>query len=214
MPLVTYPTQYRQAASVLQHVLASGMSPADLVISGDSCGGQLAFQVLSHILHPHPALPVLPMPAIPFGGILAISPWVVFESNAQSFVHNTKDVLSAIPLLTWGRMIRQGNVLADGKGEPHGYWSEPFKAPPEWWRDTAKVTRNVMVTYGQFEAFRDDDTAFVKKLRLGAGTEVDVASLEESRGIHIGPVIDASLRRAPSELTKAISGWVYDRVVG
>jgi acetyl esterase/lipase len=170
-------------------------------------------QILSHILHPHPTLPLIPVPAVPFAGILIMSPWVILESTAPSFVYSDKDTLSSKPLLAWGRMYRQGNALSDGMGEPGGYWSEPLKAPMEWWRDVAKVTRHVMVTYGEFEAFRDDNAAFAKKLKESVGPKVDVTSVEEPRGIHIGPTSDANSERFSSELTKIISGWVHDRVL-
>jgi len=176
-------------------------------------------QVLSHILHPHPALPLIPIPAVPLAGILTMSPWVIFESSAPSFVHVDKDTLSLKPLLTWGRMYRQGNALADGTGEPSGHWSELLKAPPEWWRDIAKVTRNVMITYGElitygeFEAFRDDNAAFAKKLEESVGLEVDVTSVEQPRGLHVEPLMYADRKVFSTDLTRIISEWVHDRVL-
>ncbi|EOO01545.1 putative alpha beta hydrolase fold protein [Phaeoacremonium minimum UCRPA7] len=50
-----YPVQLCQAADALGHILDSGTEPRDIIIGGDSCGGNLTVALLCHILHPHPA---------------------------------------------------------------------------------------------------------------------------------------------------------------
>lgn len=212
-PEHTYPVQFRQAVLALQYVLDSGVSPADLIIGGDSVGGQLVLQVLSHVLHPHPTLPRIRAPAVPFAAILAISPWVIYESSAPSFMQKDKDILPHATVSILADIMRGTTAYDDRKGDPEGFWSEPLVAPTEWWRSTAHATRSVLIVYGSRELFTEDNAAFAKKMREGtAGTNVEIREIEEPYGLHIGPLIDAYLGRSPSEASKAIAEWANTRL--
>ncbi|KAF1831404.1 alpha/beta-hydrolase [Decorospora gaudefroyi] len=59
-PEGTHPTQLREAVIVLSYLVTkTGRSPSEILISGDSAGGNLAIALLSHILHPHPGVVAL-----------------------------------------------------------------------------------------------------------------------------------------------------------
>ncbi|KAJ9645938.1 hypothetical protein H2199_002981 [Coniosporium tulheliwenetii] len=54
-PYSTYPTQLRQAALLLTHVLQTlHFRPSHILLGGDSAGANLTLALLGHILHPHP----------------------------------------------------------------------------------------------------------------------------------------------------------------
>ncbi|KAF8590158.1 hypothetical protein K439DRAFT_1612159 [Ramaria rubella] len=214
-PHAKYPTQYQQAVLTLQHILASGISPADIVISGDSAGGMLMFQVLSHILHPHPLLLVIPVPSVLFAGILAISLWLIFECTAPSIRDNVRDLIAAQSVHDYAEKVCKGSVLSETQGELGGYWSEPLKAPAEWWDHTGAVTGHLLLTYGEWEFLRDHVVLLGETLdvALRAGGKVDLMVWNEQRGIHDSPVMDTALGRAPNDITKAIAGWIHDRIV-
>ena len=197
----------------LQHIINSGVSPADILISGDSAGGMLTMQIISHHLHPHPSISALPIPQVPFAGLLVISPWVVFDSDAPSFVKNDNDTVSKETLLYWGRLAHDGNPPPDTKDGPEEYWREPLRAPPNWWNGTEDVTKHVAFVYGECEALRDDILSLIDKFKEGvAGERVDIVTVEEPMGLHIGPIGDAARARAPSDVTKIIAEWVHDRL--
>ncbi|KAI0265808.1 Alpha/Beta hydrolase protein [Gloeopeniophorella convolvens] len=61
-PQAQFPIQLRQANAALTHLLEHGAHPSNIVLCGDSAGGNLALQAISHILHPLPNLP--PPPAL------------------------------------------------------------------------------------------------------------------------------------------------------
>ena len=209
-----YPTQYRQAMRVVQHVVNSGISPADIVITGDSAGGMLAMQVISIFLHPNSSITSMPMPSVPFAGILLISPWAAMDSNAPSFVNNGGDCVSDISLGYFAKMAGRGIERTDTKGVPEEYWCEPLKAPTEWWRGTENITKHMLFIYGGHEALRDDIVSLVEKVREAVkGTKVDVATMQDPTGVHIAPVLDAAVGRAPCDVTKFMANWVYDRIV-
>jgi acetyl esterase/lipase len=123
-PAAGYPSQFRHAVLAPQHVLKSGIPPTDIVISGDSAGGMLVMQVISqhlHPNHPNPSIPSMPIHAVPFAGVLTISPLVAFESNAPSFVNNGGDALSHHTLLYFAGLLRQNSVPTDPQEVPEEY---------------------------------------------------------------------------------------------
>ncbi|KAI0298893.1 alpha/beta-hydrolase [Russula brevipes] len=115
-PEYPIPTQLRQANAALTHLLNKGISPANIVIGGDSAGGNLVLQLASHILHPLPSIPAPPVLAEPLAGALLISPWCSSSVDAPSFTRNNgKDILSR----------RTGAFL--------GHYFEVLSVPPAWW---------------------------------------------------------------------------------
>ena len=64
-----------------------------MTIAGDSAGGNLLFNVLSHVLHPLPDVPKLDLSS-PFKAAVAISPLVSFNVDGPSYKANEhSDVL-------------------------------------------------------------------------------------------------------------------------
>ncbi|PYH43236.1 uncharacterized protein BP01DRAFT_105853 [Aspergillus saccharolyticus JOP 1030-1] len=54
-PTATYPTQLRQGVSCLRYVL-NHHQPADVILGGESAGGNLVFSVLAHLVRLHPEI--------------------------------------------------------------------------------------------------------------------------------------------------------------
>jgi acetyl esterase/lipase len=131
------------------------VSPSNIIIAGDSAGGNLALQLASQLLHPHPSLPTLHLPhwvsdAEPFGGMLLISPWVTFNTDAPSFARNhTRDI---IPMHSWemfAGLVRQDIVPA------LRLHLEPGIVPRGWWNGLGRVFPRVLVTAGEYEGTVD-----------------------------------------------------------
>ncbi|OJD32075.1 lipase thioesterase family protein [Diplodia corticola] len=60
-PFAAYPRQLGQAARLLNYVLrALRVPPRNVILGGDSAGGNLALALLSHVLHPHPEAAAVP----------------------------------------------------------------------------------------------------------------------------------------------------------
>jgi acetyl esterase/lipase len=161
VPEYPFPKQLRQTIAAIQHLLDLGVSPSNIIIGGDSAGGNLALQLASQLLHPHPSLPTLRIPSHastetdsefpePFGGMLLISPWLEYNVDAPSFARNsTRDVL---PLNAWqvcADTVRQGIVPA-----LHNHL-EPGIAPDGWWKGLGGVFPRVLITAGEYEGIVD-----------------------------------------------------------
>ncbi|KAH9959259.1 alpha/beta-hydrolase [Russula dissimulans] len=167
VPEYHFPTQLRQAVAAVQYLIDKGVSPSNIVIAGDSAGGNLALQLASQILHPLPSLPTLrPPPAAtaadadtpadsseslqPFGGLSLISPWVDLGTDAPSFVRNDgRDIIptSAYRLLS--------DTVQPGVTPALRHHMEPGRTPQGWWADLGRVFPRVLITAGEHEALVD-----------------------------------------------------------
>ena len=140
------PTQLRQANAALSHLLNKGISPANIVIGGDSAGGNLALQLASHILHPLSSIPPPPMLAQPLAGAILISPWCSYSVNAPSYTRNdSKDLL---PARVWAFL---GHYPSAGLTPELQHHCEPLSAPSAWWKGLDSVYQRVLITAGEYE---------------------------------------------------------------
>ena len=143
-----------------------GVSPSNIIIGGDSAGGNLALQLTSQLLRPHPFLPSLHPPTRartetdansessgfpgPFGGMLLISPWTEFNVDAPSFALNSaRDMMPSSTYQICADAAREGITPA-----LHNYL-EPGIAPRDWWKGLRRVFPRVLITAGEYEGIID-----------------------------------------------------------
>lgn len=164
-PAAQYPVQLQQATAALQHILASGVDPSQIVIGGDSAGGNLTAQLLGHILHPNPRVEPVRLTR-PLLAAFAVSPWVSTSLNSPSFRQNKHiDMLS--PEIT----EKSCRTLLEGTGyeaeEHQGLaWAMPVDTDNVSWFDgLGKVTKTLYVTVGRQEILRDQGLVFADRIR-------------------------------------------------
>jgi len=144
------PTQLRQANAALSHLLNKGISPANIVIGGDSAGGNIALQLMSHILHPLPSIPPPPALSQALAGAMLISPWCEYSSDGPSFVRNDrKDFLSQRTCAHFAAIIKAGFT------PELEYYCQPLSAPASWWKGLDGVYSRILVTAGENETMMD-----------------------------------------------------------
>jgi acetyl esterase/lipase len=155
-PHATYPTQLRQAVEALRHIIVTtGRSASNVIIGGDSAGGNLASATLLHLSHPHPEIEPLSLDA-PLAGVFAYAPWVNFSTEWPSMEANRwKDIITPGCLTGWAR------EYVGGKGKDN--WNEPFNAPTEWWADVR--TERILILVGSDEILLSSIEEFVKKIQ-------------------------------------------------
>jgi acetyl esterase/lipase len=159
-----FPTQLHQATAAVHHLLNKGTSPSHIVIAGDSAGGNLALQLASLLLHPHPSLPLPPALRLPhvdvnpsssesqqsFGGLLLISPWVEFGTDASSYTRNCeRDILPVSTYRLFADTVRPGISPA------LRFHFEPCLASRGWWSGLGRIFPRVLVTGGEHEGLID-----------------------------------------------------------
>ena len=156
-PLKIYPTQLSQAVETVRYVLSeTGRSPSEVIIGGDSAGGNLAIATLLHVSHPHPQIDSIEL-STPLAGVFSCAPWANFDLNWPSVMNNSyKDMITPNVLRTWSSAYLN-NKQSDA-------WSEPDRAPIEWWRDIK--TEWLLILADENEIMVSMIEAFAKKLEV------------------------------------------------
>lgn len=112
--------------------------------------------VLLHLSHPHPAIDPVEM-ASPLAGVFGYAPWVNFSQDWPSFKENAyRDIITDQALSNWS-----GAYLGGKEGDN---WSEPGRAPAEWWQDAK--TERILLLAGGDEILLGPIESFAKKVKV------------------------------------------------
>jgi acetyl esterase/lipase len=222
-PEATHPTQLKEAATVLSHLITkTGRSPSDILISGDSAGGNLAVAVLSHILHPHPDVTPIKLQQ-PLLGAMLYSPWVGFNTDYPSFDNETLDMMAPFALRKWSAMFLGKANPVDPETDPAGpvfgdAWTEACMNDPSWWHGLQDVVGDIFVSYGSVEVLADPIRVWKKQLMTGwvegGGNANRVTFLEGLKEAHVAPILGSMAPGASkkSDTQIAIEEWYKIRL--
>ncbi|KAK2040499.1 alpha/beta hydrolase [Colletotrichum somersetense] len=162
-PQAKYPTQLRQAVAALNHILKSGIAPDNLVMGGDSAGGNLTGQVISHMLRPHPEVDPVRLPG-PLAGVFMVSPLLSSRTDTASFRDNDRvDMLSTAIVSKGNAYIFPAEALKKRAANQHR--PMPLDGDSEWFGEIQTITGSVYLTAGGQEVFRDIVRAFAEAVR-------------------------------------------------
>lgn len=178
-PGAKYPVQLCQAAAGLAHILRSGVRPRDLVFGGDSAGGNLAAQLIGHLLHPHPEAEAIHLEE-PLAGVFAVSPWVSTLRNSPSFKENQYIDMLSPPIVqaSTGYCLSAYNGYITEQSKGLG-WAMANDVDGSWLEGLQKVTEDVYVTVARNEILRDQGITFAETIReRNPGVEVRLEVLK------------------------------------
>ena len=201
MPTAHFPTQLSQLVLAVEHLIAKGIKPQNITLVGESAGGALILQLVSHILHPYPGVPILPK-SIRFNGACIMCPWVALEGNTGSFAENDKS--DSLPAATWAYLGEQ--TLSKMTPDQCPYL-EASMAPEGWFEGANSIFPEVLFTVGEKECLRDD---VVKVAKMVEGAEVYIHPF----GVHNDQYLDCMVspkRKPGGGLTKRILDWLAER---
>ncbi|KAG8157354.1 hypothetical protein KVR01_012738 [Diaporthe batatas] len=178
-PQARFPTQLCQAASGLAHLLRAGVRPSQLVVGGDSAGGNLAAQLLGHLLHPYPLAERVVLDE-PLAGAFLVSPFVSRNVRARSFVdgrpcdmlsegifdgpsremfHERPAGLMGVLFPRWGGLV-ETKEFREGRG-----WALMADVDEKWLDGMGSIVRKVYVTCGKHEILRDQGIEIAESIR-------------------------------------------------
>jgi len=152
-PQASYPRQLQECVEGLQYLLGEcGRKPSEILIAGDSAGGNMSLAILSHLSHPAPDVAEVKLDR-PLKAALLLSPWVSFSIEWPSFKANRhKDIIAIDKPVLWS-----SNYLG---GKPSDYYTEPIHADSKWW-EGAKVEQLLCVA-GTDEVLVDQINVLMK----------------------------------------------------
>jgi acetyl esterase/lipase len=203
-PVAQYPRQLQQAISLLSHTINTlKKKPSNIVLTGDSAGGNLALAVLSHLSHPHMSetvrIPPLQLEE-KFRGVQLTSPWISFDTTTRSYTYNArKDTLSPISVQRWSKCF-----IGDSKPD---FYNEPLSAPVSWWENI--MAEEVLISASKDEVFVDGIVKFGNKLK-SIKREAMVVTTE--REPHNPPLLDLIMgKREDGETARLIKTWLNSK---
>ncbi|KAK0457465.1 Alpha/Beta hydrolase protein [Desarmillaria tabescens] len=208
IPPGKFPSQLREAKSGLEHLFKSGVKPENILVAGDSAGGNLVLQIFSHILHPLASVERINLPsATPsrFRGAFISSPWLSPSGDIGMgpACNNETDILSANTIRAWGTIPLEGVPEADM------VYIEPSKAPKTWFSGIEKVTERILLTSGGAECVTDSHVLFYEEHMKEQ--HPDVKFVVQKDGVHDSALFKLALEKRPvQELAGVIVDWVGD----
>ncbi|KAF4611506.1 hypothetical protein D9613_003874 [Agrocybe pediades] len=175
-----FPTQLKQAIRALQYLLDSGVKPENIQLVGDSAGGNLIHQVLSHILHPVEGVPKLSLSA-PLAGAYMMSPWMTLRDDPILHGNDGQDdMVYASTLAYWG-----GEVMKNCPSSSVPY-VEANSAPEGWLEGVDKAVKRILISIGENEVLRDACFKYGKTLQKH---HKDCSLFLDEGGVHVEPYL-------------------------
>ncbi|KAK4164054.1 Alpha/Beta hydrolase protein [Cladorrhinum sp. PSN259] len=236
-PAFPYPTQLVQCIESIRYLMSElKIDPSEIIMAGDSAGGQLVGGILAHVVRPCPyALPLnLDDGGKRFGGAVMISPFVrvpaarlpleaplevvnkpsSYEKNARRDYLTREQVDQFKGELGADERELYANLCMKGAAEE--VWGKVFG--PE-----RKVVDKVLVTVGTGEVFLDCCRFFNETCLKGGvvqvkkGMKVDGSLFDggkeyvlvECEGeVHVQPALDAAVGYKEGLMNGAIMAWM------
>ncbi|OJD40741.1 alpha beta hydrolase fold protein [Diplodia corticola] len=215
-PFGHYPRQLGQAAALFKHAVDTLAIP-NVLIGGDSAGGNMAVGLLSHLLHPHPDADVVARVAahdMPnrIRGALLVSPWAdpfggddVYPSLRRN---EPKDLLAGKFLRRWA------DAWAGGK--PEDAYNRPTAAPAGWWKGVDRVLERFLVVIGADDVLLDGALGFARGFagEWRDAKDAQIAVVEDEG--HISGIVDADMGFSADEVRMyvQIRDWLKSVVAG
>ncbi|KIW16472.1 hypothetical protein PV08_06526 [Exophiala spinifera] len=199
VPHATYPTQIVQAVEAVNYVRTELQRPAsDIILGGDSAGGNMCLAVLSHAMHPNNELPDLAFgEGDKFKAIVLVAPWTTFRVDWPSSERcKYKDIVSTYAAQMWSN-----DYMA---GRPQTPYAEALEASADWWKDPR--VEHVLCVAGGDEMLIDSIDAWVEKYKsVNPDGITYVVGAHEN---HIEPITNTRWSTAETEQGKAIKSWL------
>ncbi|KAK0207151.1 Alpha/Beta hydrolase protein [Desarmillaria ectypa] len=208
LPNTIFPSQLREATDGFNHLIAAGVLPENIILGGDSAGGNLALQLLSHILYPLRSVQTMPKTVARLRGLLLVSPFVGAKRTlemplSQLEALHRRDFLPA----EFHREVCQTFL----KDVPEGdiAYADGLEAPEEWFKPSDETIGRILITVGEWD-FLEKNTRWFYEQCLKPFHR-DVRFVVEKDGEHDAPILDFILKEERlSVLTPLIVEWLAD----
>lgn len=170
-PTHQYPVAIREAVDLYRQLTEMDLC-TNIILLGDSAGGNLALTLTAHYHYTHPEIPSLSGSIAPKALIL-ISPWLnlIPERKGSYEKNESKDCMTHAILERWAKLY------APSEEDRASMWCSPLHAAPEIWKDC--LPEQTLMLWGQNEVTFDDLQQFASKLGLKY-TEVEPNGVHDS----------------------------------
>ncbi|KAF9481608.1 alpha/beta-hydrolase [Pholiota conissans] len=203
VPDKMFPTQLKQTVLAIQHIVGSGVKPENIQLVGDSAGGVLIHEVISHILHPVEGVPELSLSS-PFGGAYMMSPWVRLRDTPAKVLETDREGRG--DFLTRRAGMYWANKVLDGVPESAYPYLDANTAPDDWLRGMDKCVKRILISAGSAEVLRDEIIKYAKTVEK---LHKETTTVIQENGIHVDPFFDFLVQEKDlGKLTPTILNWL------
>lgn len=184
-PECIYPGQLSQSIAALRLILQY-RSPSQIIIGGESAGGNIALAIMAHLQEPKVGISPLIIRE-EFKGLLAISPRTANKPKAASFQYNEgKDFMSKESLSATAETWRPAEDV----------WAAPVLAKSGFW-DGLKAGRALLVV-GEKEVYLDDVCHVAQVMGATSSKKTGRAAMKSNLAKASDPAVQ--LLRCPGEM--------------
>ena len=219
-PEYPYPAQLVQVVASFRYLLETrSLKIEDIVVAGDSAGGNLVGSLLAHLAEPSPYAAPVDLAGRQLRAALFICPWTMMHVDQESFTTNeSNDYLDRPQALRFKGEWKpdEGEVWANLCEAPDAtrVWNKAFG------RDGPGVVSKAMVTAGNAEVLLDSCNIFardhVHAEMVVADRKTDFSVLDgkafvsvECEGeVHVQPAVDSFVGYSDGVMMRAITRWL------
>lgn len=203
-------TPLTQAVSAYEEIRAQGFQPSDIIVGGDSAGGNLTMQFLGHSLHAQPGVPEIKL-SEPFAGSFLVSAYVGRRHDLESFTaYHSNDMVSTpiIENLVKQTMTAEDFEINKTKQNP---WVHPLEADLGWFQDLDTVVRKLYITWGGREVMGSQSVALVEVFKREA-PGVDLVDWESPKSLHDAVLLEGIFKN-PGINTRKMKTWFKSVII-
>lgn len=213
-----FPVALQQAAASLGEVLDAGFAPSDIIIGGDSAGGNITMQLMSHLLHPLDGVRRFQL-SEPLRAIFLVSPFLSNNLTWPSFHENdSHDMISikaintlAVPLYGEERIAEHRAAVEAGDYSGANPHETPLDAGENFLDGLDRLVPKIYLTVGKNEVMRDQGLALIDQLKK-RGTKSEIKVEIGDREAHDFILVENIFRR-PGDATQRMKNWFKSVVV-
>ncbi|KAK0230082.1 Alpha/Beta hydrolase protein [Armillaria fumosa] len=200
LPNAVFPNQLCSATDGVNHLIAADVLLENIIVDGDSAGGSLILQLLSHVLHPLPSIEKAnAKPETRLRGMLLVSPFVGAKGTLKKPISQLAAEFHCYVCRTFLKDVPESSIA----------YADPLEAPEEWFEPFSETTRRIFVTAGEWDFLVEDDRRFYEKYLKPFHR--DVMFVVEKEGEHVAPILDFVMKEERlSILTPLIVEWLVD----
>jgi acetyl esterase/lipase len=164
-PHAVYPQAFGECVEATRYILEGVGKDKDVVIGGDSAGGQLVVAVLSHVSghqHSNSALvKPLDLKGKKLKSAIVIAPWASSDSKKFPTAHELSytDTVSPYIASYWSGLYKNGRDDDE--------FIVPEIAEPSWWSGLGNSLESLLVLVGEHETLRDIIKSWFSKVEQG-----------------------------------------------
>lgn len=209
-PRGVLPGPLRQTVAAYEEVRAQGFQARDVVVGGDSAGGNLTMQFLGHALHPQPTVTELKL-SEPLAGAFLVSAWLGQSDDTESFrTFGNNDMVSTAIIQKLGPESIDPHKHATVRFESDP-WSRPLEADFGWFQGFEAITPKLYITYGGREVLRDHSLAMIETIKREAPA-VNLLTYEAPKELHDGVLLEHIFKK-PDHNAKKMKTWFKSVII-